>query len=144
MTIFLRTGFNYDSDKASLESGLACSQDDDMTQQQFAEDADINTIVRRFGLTGELPTNFRPPMYGDFSDVTDFQTAMNAVALAQQQFMQMPPQLRERFANDPQKLMAFLDDDANRDEALKLGLLRTPDPATTTTAATGTTTEGTK
>lgn len=58
--MFLRAPFNYDTDKASLEAGSSRPIDPDtgeiiddgMTQQSFAEEVDINTIVRRFGLTG--------------------------------------------------------------------------------------------
>lgn len=121
-----RTGFNYDRNAASNESGIACSEEEGRTLQQFKEECDINTIVRRFGLTGELPDNFRPPMIGDFTEVMDFQSALNAVRRAEEAFMEMPADLRARFSNDPQKLIEFLGDDKNRDEADKLGLLQKP------------------
>lgn len=121
--VFLRTEFNYDMDAASVESGLAC-KDESLAQQQFAEESDINVIVERFGLNGELPANPVMPQYGDFSQVTDFQTAMNAVIRAQADFMQLPAKVRSRFDNDPQKLLEFVSDDANLDEARVLGLLK--------------------
>ena len=40
---FLRTPYNYDTVAASNESGLGC-EDPTLTQQQFAEESDINTI----------------------------------------------------------------------------------------------------
>lgn len=106
--------------------GLKCKPDEGLTQQQFAEEADINTIVRRFGLTGELPENPRLPTSGDFSDVTDFQSAMNAVTHAEQQFMTLPPELRKRFNHDPGELIAFMEDGNNRKEAIALGLINAP------------------
>jgi len=125
MNVFLRTEYNYDMNKESDLSGFDWP-DDNPAQQQFKAETDINEIVRRFGLTGTLPADYRPPQSGDFTDVMDFQTAMNAVREAQENFMLMPPELRARFNNDPQRLMAFLDDDSNRDEAKKLGLMATP------------------
>lgn len=125
--LFLRAPGNYDADKASDEAGLACSPDDCVTQQQFAEECDINTIVRRFGLTGELPETFAMPVSGDFTEVVDFQSAMNVVRAAEEAFMQIPAETRARFANDPARLYEFLNDSGNRDEARKLGLLR-PEP----------------
>lgn len=115
---------SYDSfDAFSVETGLEC-KDESLAQQHFKEECDINEIVRRFGLTGEMPENFRAPVYGDFTGVVDFQTGMNAVVQAQESFMSMPAEVRARFANDPQRLMEFLADDKNRDEAVKLGLVK--------------------
>ena len=121
-----RTMWNYDRDAASLESALFCPPEEGMTQAQFAEEADINEIVRRFGLTGQLPENVRVPVSGDFTGVYDFQTAMNAVVEAEEAFMELPGELRARFANDPQRLMEFMADDKNREEAVKLGLVNKP------------------
>lgn len=124
--ITLRTSHNYDRDQVSNETGLKCDPDEGMAQQQFAEECDINTIVKRFGLTGQLPTNFNPPVSGDFTGINDFHSAMNQVRSAQEEFMKLDGQLRYRFNNDPQRLMEFLEDSNNRDEALKLGLIQKP------------------
>lgn len=119
--VFLRSPFNYDRDQASDEAGLANDMPS-MTQQSFAEDADINVIVERFGLTGQMPEPLNP-QYGDFSQVGDFQSAMNAIADAQSGFMSLPAALRARFGNDPAQLISFLEDPANRSEAVSLGLV---------------------
>lgn len=123
---FLRAPGNYDADMASAHSELFCDPAEGMTQQSFAEECDINTIVRRFGLTGEFPSDFQMPQSGDFTGVTDFHEAMNIVRQAQEEFMELPADVRARFANDPGRLLSFLDDESNRAEALKLGLLRAP------------------
>lgn len=120
---FVRSAYNYDMDAASLESGTACL-DPSLAQQQFAEESDINTIVDRFALNGEMPSSPTVPTYDDFSEVTDFHTAMNAVLVAQGQFMQLPAKVRSRFDNDPQKLLEFVADGANAEEARVLGLLK--------------------
>lgn len=114
---------SYDSfDAFSVESGLRC-EDESLAQQHFKEECDINVIVKRFGLTGEMPEGLHLPVSGDFTGIVDFQTAMNAVVEAQENFMAMPAAVRARFANDPQRLMEFLADDGNRAEAEKLGLV---------------------
>lgn len=123
--VFVRSPYNYDMDKASLESGLVCD-DISLAQQQFLEESDINTIVDRYGLNGEMPVSPVLPQYGDFTEVGDFQTAMNAVVAAQEQFMTLPAKVRARFSNDPQQLLEFLSSDSNRSEALALGLLVPP------------------
>lgn len=122
---FLRSAYNYDMDQASIDSGLTCL-DPSLAQQQFLEESDINTIVERFGLNGELPEVVRVPQYGDFDQVRDFQSAMNAVRQAEEAFMELPAKVRARFENDPQRLLEFVSDQANRAEAQVLGLLKEP------------------
>lgn len=119
--MFIRSEFNYDADQASLESGLECLDESKAIQSQ-AEEADINTIVRRFGLTGTLPAGLRPPTYEDFEDVFDFQSAMNAVKEATDRFMLIPAAIRARFANDPQLFVEFASNPENIEELREMGL----------------------
>lgn len=118
---FIRTAWNYDRDGASVVSGVS-EFPPTMAQQQFAEECDINTIVERFGLSGQLPVAARMPTYGDFTGVSDFQSAMQAVRSAEESFMAMPGSVRERFGHDPAKFVDFCSDPANLEEARKLGL----------------------
>lgn len=119
---FFRTPYNYDTNKASDESALKCA-DKTRTQQHFADDADINVIVKRFGLTGQLPQGVRMPQYADFEEAIDFQTAMNAIRAAQESFDAMPANVRARFHNDPGEFVDFVANEENRAEAEKLGLV---------------------
>lgn len=119
---FVRSPYNYDVDEASNASGLKC-EDKSRTQQHFKEECDINTIVERFGLTGEVPSGVAVPMQGDFTEVYDFQSAMDVVIGARQAFEQMPANVRKRFGNDPALFMEFVHDPENVEEAKKLGLL---------------------
>ena len=97
---FLRTPYNYDRDAASDESGIACPEPT-LAQQQFRDEADINTILERFGRTGELVVPVNVPQFGDYSEVTDYHTAMNMVIEAQNSFDALPAKLRAQFDNDP-------------------------------------------
>lgn len=120
----------YDADAASAVSGVLCLEPT-LTQQQFKEETDINTIAKNFGITGRLPQNVRMPMYGDFCEIEDYQGALNAARRAAHSFMQMPADVRLRFENDPQQFLEFCGNPANRDEAVKLGLVpSTPVPPT--------------
>lgn len=121
----LRSGFpfNYDADVASFDSGVMIDPEEKKTRDSFIEECDINTIVKRFALTGALPENVRMPTYGDFEGVNDFQTAMNAIVAARESFDQMPAEVRLRFHNDPQEFVEFCSDESNREEALELGLV---------------------
>lgn len=124
MTVFVRGAYNYDVAAASDEAGLDCSRDKGRTQQSFAEEVDINTIVKRFKLTGELPENVPMILQGDFTNVVDFRSAMDMVVQAREAFDAMPAEVRTRFHNDPQEMLDFSSDAANLDEAIKLGLVR--------------------
>lgn len=121
----VRSRLNHDRQAVSVATGLYDTTPT-KTQQQFAEETDINTIVRRFGLTGKLPDNVRMPQYIDYEGVFDFQTAMNAVLSAEEAFMQLPADVRTRFRNDPQEFHDFFADDKNRDEAVRMGLVKPP------------------
>lgn len=119
---FVRNPYNYDTNKASDEAGLLC-EDPSLTQQSFAEEADINTIVRRFKLTGQLPSNVRAPEFGEFTESRDFHELMNFVVKANESFEAMPAEVRYRFHNDPAEFVDFCSDLTKRDEAAKLGLV---------------------
>lgn len=122
----MRAGFGYDVDEASREAAIDCSAavEPSRTQQHFAEEVDINTIVRRFGLTGELPKNVPLVMHGDFTNVVDFRSAMDLVVSAREAFMEQPAAVRARFHNDPQEFLDFTSRSENLDEAIKLGMVR--------------------
>lgn len=119
---FLRTPYNYDTIAASNESGLAC-EEPSLAQQQFLEESDINSILRKFNITGELPNAPISPRYGDFSGISDFKTALDRVNATYDEFESLPGELRARFNNNPEELIQFLDNDENRLEAEKLGLV---------------------
>lgn len=131
--VFLRAPHNYDTNAASDETALLCPPGEGMTQQQFKEEADINTIVARFGLTGTLPEVVRVPKSGDFTGVVDYHSALNAVRQADEAFMELPGEMRARFRNDPQELLMFLSDEKNKEEAMKIGLIPKPDEVTRAT-----------
>jgi phage internal scaffolding protein len=94
------------------------------TKQSFRDECDINNILRQFNVTGQLPIGSVQPQYGDFSGITDYQSALNAVMAAQDSFLQLPAKLRARFDNDPALFVEFASDEANKDEMKALGLLR--------------------
>lgn len=125
--MFLRSSFNYDRDAVSDETGLKCD-DESKAIQSAEEESNINTIVRRFGISGELPGGYAMPQSGDFTNIPDFHTAMNLVRKAQEEFVKVPAEVRARFNNDPGRFMDFFDDPANYDEALKLGLVNVRPP----------------
>jgi len=120
--VFLRSAFNYDRDLASDEAGLSCPEAS-LTQQQFKDEADINTIVDRFMKSGVMPDPVRMPQFVDIEGVFDYQSAMNAVRAADESFMRLDAKLRSRFNNSPQQFLDFFANPDNRSEAIRLGLV---------------------
>lgn len=99
-----------------------------LTRQEFKEECDINVILARYQASGEIDfLNKHAPQYMDTTAV-DFQTAMETVANAQSAFNDLPSHVRDRFQNDPAQLLDFVHQDANREEAIKLGLIAPPAP----------------
>lgn len=121
---------NYDGrgDEVSLDTGLG-DFEVTLTQQSQKDETDINNILRQFKVTGLVPQGIAAPTYGDFSEVVDFRTAMDAVNAAQASFMAMPAETRSRFGNDPQLFLEFCSNPANLDEMRKLGLMDPPPKA---------------
>ena len=101
-----------------------------LTQQQFAEDAKIQNIVKKYDSQGFFDTiNRNPAQYGDFTQITDLHSAMDKIHEAKENFMTIPSHIRERFQNDPQQFYSFASDENNFDELVDMGLAteRVPD-----------------
>jgi phage internal scaffolding protein len=120
--VFMRTQFNYDHNAASNASGLSC-QEPTRAQQHHKEECDINVILRKFGKTGTLPINASEALYPDFSDAVDYHTALNQIIASEREFDLLPSHIRKHFDNDPAKLVYFMQDKKNYDEAVNLGLI---------------------
>ncbi|AXH75050.1 MAG: internal scaffolding protein [Microviridae sp.] len=110
---------------------IDCSKEPSLTRQSFTDECDINRIMERFEKTGVLPQFLgNEPSYLDVSNVVDYHEALNIVNEANSLFYGLNAFLRSRFDNDPAKLVAFISDSANYEEAVKLGLVKARPPAT--------------
>jgi len=112
--------------RPSAMCGVDCGPEEDaITQQQFRNECDINTIVRRFGLSGAEPVMDAGGVYGDFTGIEDLSSAVEAVRRAQLGFEALRPEIREYFRNDPVVMAEF----ASRvDEAEFEGVMRSLTP----------------
>lgn len=123
---------NYDTNAAGDESGLKC-EDKSLTIQSQKDDADINVIMKRFGVTGAVPVVALPPQFGDYSVDLDFRAVQDIMNAAQRSFMSLTADVRARFLNDPVRFVEFASDPKNIDEMRKLGLapekVVVPEPA---------------
>lgn len=109
--------------------GTDCSGDEPLTKQEFARDADINVLIARFTKAGvPLPGPEVAQAFADVSEIGDFQACQERIIRAQDAFMKLPSDVRQRFGNEPAALLAFLDNPANLDEAVRMGLVVLKEP----------------
>lgn len=132
-TPFFRTPYNYDTDAASLESGVHC-KDPSLVREADSVDADINVIMKRYTQSGVIPMNAdlvaRMPLNGtEFPDGFDFRMAQDLIAQGRQAFMALPADIRSRFQNDPAQFVEFCSDRDNLPALRKMGLAQAPQDA---------------
>lgn len=119
--IFLRTAFNYNMFEASKEDAFVSTEPGKTVQSQ-KDEADINRIVRRVAVTGQMPQSATLPTYQLFANVFDFQTAQNAMLEARKSFMSVSASIRAKFGNDPQQFVEFCSKKENLGALREMGL----------------------
>lgn len=99
-----------------------------LTQVSFAEDADINILMKRFGVVDGSLLNqaVDPKFFGDVSNVPDLRTVLDIARVAEHNFRMLPADLRSRFHNRADLLHEFVSNPDNLEESFKLGLLKRP------------------
>ena len=102
------------------------------TKQSELEASDINNIMAKYATTGVI-TNLAigQPLYGDFSEVEDYQTCLEKVMSAEDRFMSLSSDIRKKFDYNPQKMVEFILNPDNREECVKYGFINDigPSPA---------------
>lgn len=99
------------------------------TKQSFKEECDVNQIMKRWRATGDVShLNLTKPTYEDYSSVDSYLESVTVVQDAQRSFDALPARVRESMQNDPAKLLEFMGNPDNLDEAVKLGLVVDPNP----------------
>ncbi|QXP08071.1 MAG: internal scaffolding protein [Arizlama microvirus] len=96
------------------------------TQKHFRNEVNINTIMEKARKTGKLPIATGKAYFGDFTGMADYQFMQTQIAMAFQGFAQLSSKIRTRFDNDPGKLIEFLNNEENKDEAIRLGIMAKP------------------
>lgn len=115
--------FRTNYDERVISNGIEFTEPS-RTKQSELEACDINNIMARYATTGVL-THLASgqPLYGDFSEVEDYQTSLNKVMSAEERFNSLPSDIRKKFDYDPQKMVEFILDEKNREECVKLGFI---------------------
>lgn len=100
-----------------------------MTKQEFASQCDINNIIKEFSLTGQISHINAAAKQGAFinlPDSVDYQEHLHAIKAAGDAFNALPAKIRDRFQGDPANFLAFVEDPANAEELVELGIRERP------------------
>ena len=101
--------YNY-SPKHNRKVTIDASKDG-RTQQHLKDECDINRIMERHRVTGMVTHLAKgEPQYGDFSNLGDYQDALNTMIRAEEAFMSLDAHVRRKFDNNPQQLIDYLED----------------------------------
>lgn len=99
---------------------IECGQS--MTEQAHADEVNIHSIMDRYKATGMVDhINANQAMYEDMSDVPNYHEAMNIVVEAEQMFASIPAKIRDKFQNNPQVFLDYIQNPENRDGIAELG-----------------------
>lgn len=93
------------------------------TQQHPKDMCDINLILKKYQKTGKLPLMDRVPIYDDFSKVKDYKESLGIIMKADEQFNNLPSDLRSKFRNDPQEFLSYVEK-ADHEDLMELGLAK--------------------
>lgn len=109
---------------------LVCS-DKSRTQQQFKKDADINQLVKKFKKVHGVDFlktyhGYVGGQFGDFSEVTDYRSALEQLSRAEEIFMAQPAVVRKQFGNDTAQFLDYCHNPANVSQLIEWGLLPKP------------------
>lgn len=113
-----------------LKVGLDCSDMPSRTKQSFADECDINKIIKGYDRNGLIShLNEQMPQYMDLvhdgivgGAALDYHEALTLVRNAEALFSELPAELRNKFRNDPAEFLSFVDNPENQDELVELGL----------------------
>jgi len=93
------------------------------TKQSFKAECDINTILKKYQKTGLLShVSQYQGRYEDLPSEIDYQQSLNAIIAAEESFSSLPSKIRARFGNDPAEFLQFVENPANENEMIDLGL----------------------
>lgn len=93
------------------------------TRDEFREECDINTIMRRYEKTGVIShAAKRAPRYMDCTGVPDLRQALDVLNGAEAAFSSLPARVRKEFDNDPVKFVEFAMEKENLPQLREWGL----------------------
>lgn len=115
------------------------TEGESLTQQHFKDECDVINIIKRHDRQGIIEHVHRgQARYGDFSEVKEYREALDLVRTAQDEFMQIPSDIRKKFDNDPGKFYEFVSNPDNKQELIDMGFIENPEVDELSSASTNT------
>lgn len=115
---------------AGRETGYLVPEES-LTDQSQADDADINVMIRKFGLMQVMATpeqmNELAALHSKmYSEDVDYRASLDFIREAKVLFEELPALVRKEFDNDPMKYVEAFSDgsEENKEKLTRLGLLR--------------------
>lgn len=100
-----------------------------MAIQSEKDNCDINVIMNRYATCG-TPLPYRAdgvqPVYADVSELGDYMENYQRCKQAEEMFNALPSALRKELDNNPANLLAFIQNEANRERCVEYGLINKP------------------
>lgn len=94
-----------------------------MTQQQFAQECDINYIVKRAQRTGVIPVVSTQEMIFGTLDEDTFKQRMDKMAEIKSYFDGLPAEIRLHYQNSVNEFIAAMNTEEGIEEGRKLGII---------------------
>lgn len=102
-----------------------------MTKQSFRDGTKVDRILKKYAALGVDPNDvgmFQQSVAGmefGIADTTyDYQYQLNKINEVKENFARLPSRIREKFRNDPGRMLRFMSDPKNVAECVELGLFR--------------------
>lgn len=109
------------------EHGVSFDQAEGRTKSEFKQECDVNRVLGKWRQHGFIEhVTKAQAVYGDFTNVGDYMSAMLRVQAAQEAFATLPARVRDHVDNDPAKFIDWALNPENRDELEQFGLLEAP------------------
>ena len=98
-------------------------------KQEFKDDADLNSIMRKFQKTGAIDhAKIHQGSYGIASPM-QLHEAMNLVKKSESMFNELPSSIRNKFENNAEQFLDYVQNPDNAIEAKELGISLSPEAA---------------
>lgn len=110
----------------SRRVSLSFEDDPGLTVQSHKDGCDISNILQSHLRLGGIPP-MPESAFVDYTEMPDYQTALNTVMAIDDLFDNMPINVKLHFDQNPAALMAALNDPLQTDSLIELGVLQAKD-----------------
>lgn len=100
----------------------SANHEESRTKQAFASESDINRIVKNHTEGAHILPPTRQPLFGDVSMATDLLSARLLLQAAEEDFSNLPADVREVAKNDPVTFLSMLSEQTGAQALVDAGL----------------------